>query len=310
MTLRISAILIIIGAWVAGSEALAQLQPSPESLSGVYSGKAYSPYAERAFPTFPLWGETHLHTGYSMDAGLFGNRLLHEEAYRFARGEEIMASSGQPVKLSRPLDWIAITDHSDMMGFVQDTIAGDPVVMASEQGQRWNEAINKGGESAVAAALDLITTFANARMDSNLVEAYAPGSPKYAAVWQKMIETADAYNEPGQFTALIAFEWTSLVNGGNMHRNVIFRDGANKTSQVVPYTQLPPFGSPNPLDLYKYLESYEEKTGGSAFAIAHNGNLSNGIMFPVDRQYDGRRLDRKYVEARNKWEPLYEVTQI
>jgi hypothetical protein len=110
MTLRISAIVIIIGAWVAGSKALAQLQPSPESLSGMYSGKAYSPYAERAFPTFPLWGETHLHTGYSMDAGLFGNRLLHEEAYRFARGEEIMGSSGQPVKLSRPLDWIAITD--------------------------------------------------------------------------------------------------------------------------------------------------------------------------------------------------------
>jgi hypothetical protein len=276
----------------------------------VYSGKAYSPYAERSFPTFPLWGETHLHTGYSMDAGLFGNRLLHEEAYRFARGEEIIASSGQPVKLSRPLDWIAITDHSDMMGFVQDTIAGDPAVMATEQGRRWNAGINEGGESAVAVALDLITTFANARMDSQLVEAYAPGSPKYATIWQKMIETAEKYNEPGRFTALIAFEWTSLVNGGNMHRNVIFRDGADKASQVVPYTQLPPFGSPNPLDLYDYLEQYEEKTGGSAMAIAHNGNLSNGIMFPVDRRYDGSPVDKAYVEARSKWELLYEVTQM
>jgi hypothetical protein len=310
MPLKLFATFVAVSACLASSAAVAQIHPSAESLSDVYSGKAYSPYAERSFPTYPLWGETHLHTGYSMDAGLFGNRLLHEEAYRFARGEQIIASSGQPVKLSRPLDWIAITDHSDMMGFVQGVIAGESVIMASEQGRRWNAGINEGGESAVAAALDLITTFANARMDSQLVEAYAPGSPRYATIWQKMIATAEEFNEPGRFTALIAFEWTSLVNGGNMHRNVIFRDGADKASQVVPYTQLPPFGSPNPLDLYDYLGQYEEDTGGSAMAIAHNGNLSNGIMFPVDRRYDGSPVDRAYVEARNKWEPLYEVTQM
>ena len=310
MPLKFFATFVAVSACLASSAAVAQIHPSAESLSDVYSGKAYSPYAERSFPTYPLWGETHLHTGYSMDAGLFGNRLLHEEAYRFARGEQIIASSGQPVKLSRPLDWIAITDHSDMMGFVQGVIAGESVIMASEQGRRWNAGINEGGESAVAAALDLITTFANARMDSQLVEAYAPGSPRYATIWQKMIATAEEFNEPGRFTALIAFEWTSLVNGGNMHRNVIFRDGADKASQVVPYTQLPPFGSPNPLDLYDYLGQYEEDTGGSAMAIAHNGNLSNGMMFPVDRRYDGSPVDRAYVEARNKWEPLYEVTQM
>jgi hypothetical protein len=310
MPLKLFATFVAVSACLASSAAVAQIHPSAESLSDVYSGKAYSPYAERSFPTYPLWGETHLHTGYSMDAGLFGNRLLHEEAYRFARGEQIIASSGQPVKLSRPLDWIAITDHSDMMGFVQGVIAGESVIMASEQGRRWNAGINEGGESAVAAALDLITTFANARMDSQLVEAYAPGSTRYATIWQKMIATAEEFNEPGRFTALIAFEWTSLVNGGNMHRNVIFRDGADKASEVVPYTQLPPFGSPNPLDLYDYLGRYEEDTGGSAMAIAHNGNLSNGIMFPVDRRYEGSPVDRAYVEARNKWEPLYEVTQM
>ena len=95
-----------------------------------------------------------------------------------------------------------------------------------------------------------------------------------------------------------------------MHRNVIFRDNADKVSQVAPFTQTPPFGSPNPLDLYNYLENYEKKTGGTVLAIAHNGNLSNGIMFPVDAQYDGRKLDKTYVEARNRWEPLYEVTQM
>jgi hypothetical protein len=310
LRLKLLAMFVAVCACFASVAAFAQIHPSAESLSDVYAGKAYSPYAQRSFPTVPLWGETHLHTGYSMDAGLFGNRLLHEEAYRFARGEEIIASSGQPVKLSRPLDWIAITDHSDMMGFVQDTIAGDSVVMATEQGRRWNEGINKGGESAVSAALDLITTFANTRMDSKLVEAYAPGSSKYSTIWQKMIETAEEFNEPGRFTALIAFEWTALVNGGNMHRNVIFRDGGDKASQVVPYTQTPPFGSPNPLDLYDYLEQYEKTTGGTALAIAHNGNLSNGIMFPVDRRYDGSPVDKAYAEARAKWEVLYEVTQM
>jgi hypothetical protein len=283
---------------------------SEESLNAAYTGKGYSPYAERDFPTFPLWGETHLHTGLSMDAGLFGNSLGLEEAYRFARGEQVTTSTGQPAKLARPLDWIVITDHSDMMGFVFDIKDGDPVVVGTEQGARWHKMMNGTPQEGVEAALDLITTFSNTRMDPKLVEAYAPGSAKYSDIWEQTIAAADQFNDPGQFTALIGFEWTSLVRGGNMHRNVIFRDNADKVSQVAPFTQTPPFGSPNPLDLYNYLEHYEKKTGGTVLAIAHNGNLSNGIMFPVDAQYDGRKLDKTYVEARNRWEPLYEVTQI
>ena len=284
---------------------------SKETLAKTYGGKVYSPYAQRSFPTFPLWGETHLHTGYSMDAGLFGNRTLHDTGYRFGRGEEVMASSGQPVKLGRPLDWLVIADHSDQMGFVQDIIKGDPVVMATEQGKRWNKGIAGGSrDEAQATALNLIETFAQNKLDPKLVEAYAPGSAKYQTIWDKIIKTAEEYNEPGHFTTLIGFEWTSLVKGGNMHRNVIFRDGADKAGQVVPYTMVPPFGSTDPLDLYKWMDQYEEKTGGSVLAIAHNGNLSNGIMFPVDAQYTGRKIDKKYVQARAKREPLYEVTQI
>ncbi len=282
----------------------------PQSLNSAYAGKVYSPMAQRDFPTFPLWGDTHLHTAYSVDAGLFGNRLLLDEAYKFARGQEVVASSGQPVKLARPLDWLVIADHSDSMGFVQDIMAGDPLVVGTEQGKRWHEAMAAGGQAAVEGALDLITTFSNNKLDPILIEAYAPGSPKYRNVWDIMIDTADAYNDPGQFTALIGFEWTSLVQGGNMHRNVIFRDGKDKVEQVVPFTMTAPFGSPDPMDLYNYLEEYEKKTGGSALAIAHNGNLSNGIMFPVDAQYTGRKIDQKYVKARARWEPLYEVTQI
>ena len=113
----------------------AQIRPSEESLSDLYPGKAYSPYAERSFPTFPLWGETHLHTGYSLDAGLFGNRLLHEEAYRFARGEEIRASSGQPVKLSRPLDFLVVADHAENLGLAPMIAEANPELLRTEFGR-------------------------------------------------------------------------------------------------------------------------------------------------------------------------------
>ena len=296
-----------------GTAALAEqvgITTSKESMSASYKGKVYSPYAERSFATFPLWGETHLHTGYSMDAGLFGNRTLHETGYRFALGEEVMASSGQPVKLSRPLDWLVIADHSDQMGFVQDVIKGDPVVLATEQGRRWNAGIKGTVEEAQATSLNLIETFAQNKLDLKLIEAYAPGSEKYMTIWDHIVKTADTYNDPGNFTALIGYEWTSLVKGGNMHRNVIYRDDASRAGMVAPMTMAEPYGSQDPLDLYAWMEAYEEKTGGNILAIAHNGNLSNGIMFPVDRQYTGRKIDKKYVEARAKWEPLYEVTQI
>jgi hypothetical protein len=158
--------------------------------------------------------------------------------------------------------------------------------------------------------LDLITTFAQGKVDPDLLALYSPGSKTYASVWDRVVKAAEAYNDPGRFTALIGFEWTSLVNGNNLHRNVIFRDGADRAGRVVPYTTQPPIGSTDPLDLYKWMESYTAKTGGSALAIAHNGNLSNGLMFPVDVQYTGRKIDQTYAKARAKWEPLYEVTQI
>ncbi len=294
---------------VAGS-ASAQITPTEESLSDVYSGKAYSPYAKRSFPSRPLWGDSHLHTGLSMDAGLFGCRLGVADAYQFARGDEILASSGQPVKLSRPLDWLVVADHSDGMGMVQDIAIGAPEVMASEQGRRWVKGMQAGGEESVKAALDLITTFSQAKMDPVMFANYSPGSSKYESIWEGVVDTAEEYNDPGRFTALIGFEWTSLVKGANMHRNVLFRDDGDRARMVVPYTTQAPVGSPDPLDLYKWMAAYEAKTGGSVLAIAHNGNLSNGIMFPVDAQFSGRPLDKSYVEQRAKWERLYEVTQI
>jgi hypothetical protein len=290
--------------------ASAQITPTKESLSDLYPGKAYSPYAQRNFPDQVFWGDTHLHTGLSVDAGLFGARLGLDDAYRFARGEEVTASSGQPARLGRPLDWLVIADHSDAMGFFNDLAAGDPDILKFDQAKPWYEGLQAGGEASAAAALNLITTFSQGKINPEMVAEYSPGGKTYASIWERVVNAAERFNDPGTFTALIGFEWTSLVKGNNLHRNVIFREGAEKAGQVVPYTTQAPVGSTDPLDLYAYLENYESKTGGSALALAHNGNLSNGIMFPVDRQYTGRKLDRKYVEERARWEPMYEISQI
>ena len=294
------------------SSAVAQeIQAGEGQLDSLYpEGKPYSPYVNRNFPERPLWGDSHLHTALSVDAGGFGNRLGLREAYRFAIGEQVTASSGQPVRLARPLDLLAITDHSDGMGLIGDMLAALPVVTRYEQGARWSRGMRAGGQDAVNAALDLIGTFSQGKMDPGLIANYSPGSRRYATVWDDVINAAEEYNEPGVFTAFIGFEWTSLVAGANLHRNVIFRDGPDRARQVVPYTTQPPMGSIDPLDLYKYLETYESKTNGATMAFAHNGNLSNGIMFPMDAQYTGRKIDKFYVEQRAKWERMYEVTQI
>ena len=118
--------------------------PDPDLLTRIYPGKAYSPYAERSFPNHVYWGETHLHTGLSLDAGLFGNILGHEDAYRFARGEQITSSGGLQVKLGRPLDWLVITDHSDMMGIATDIQKGTPNILANPKGKEWAEGFQKG----------------------------------------------------------------------------------------------------------------------------------------------------------------------
>ncbi len=287
----------------------AQFPASPdaeEMLSDAYPGKAYSPYASLGFPRRPYWGDTHLHTGLSFDAGAFGNRLGLDDAYKFARGEEVMASSGQPVRLSRPLDFLVISDHSDNMGFFPDLLAGDPAILKDPKGKDWYNRINSG--DGVSVALEMIKLFSKGEFPKSI--AYDADSKQFKSVWQDIIDAAERYNDPGQFSAIIGFEWTSLALGGNMHRVVMHRDDADKASQVLAYTTTAPLGSIDPMDLWKWMDHYEEKTGGDVLAIAHNGNLSNGIMFPVDAQYTGRTLDEEYVTQRIEKEPVYEVTQI
>ena len=276
----------------------------PAAAAKAFPKAPYSPYAGRNFPTRPLFGDTHLHTSFSMDAGAFGARVGPRDAYRLARGEEITSSSGQPVKLSRPLDWLVVADHSDNMGFFPDLFAGKPEILADPIGRKWYDLIKsgKGGE----AAIEIIVAFSQGTFPKDLM--YFPGTRAYKGAWKETIDAAEKYNEPGRFTAFIGYEWTSNTGGNNLHRNIVFRDNGDKAIQVEPFTVYPPYGSDNPADLWKWMDAYEKRTGGSVLAIPHNGNLSNGLMFPMVEAF-GKKLDRAYAETRAKWERLYETTQ-
>jgi hypothetical protein len=252
------------------------------------------------------FGDTHLHTDISMDAGAFGNRLGLDPAYQFARGEQVESTRAGPVRLSRPLDFLVVADHSDNMGFFPDMLAGAPFILDDPTGKDWYERIKAGKGEGVA--LELIGLFSQGKFPPALT--YQPDSKPYRDSWNKTVEAAEHYNEPGRFTAFIGYEWTSLVRGNNLHRVVVYRDGGDKGGQMVPYTTVAPQGSTTPRDLWAWMEQYEQKTGGDVLAIAHNGNLSNGIMFPLEKQSDLEAIDANYVQQREKWEPLYEATQI
>ena len=175
----------------------------------------YSAPVDADYPKNVYWGDTHLHTGLSMDAGLFGARLGLDDAYRFARGDEVTASSGQPAKLGRPLDWLVIADHSDGMGFFPDLLRGDPAILSYPLGKRWYEMIQggRGGE----AALELIDGFSRGDDEvlGMLAALYSPNASGYKNQWDRTIDAAEAYNAPGVFTAFIGYEWTSLSPPGD-----------------------------------------------------------------------------------------------
>src|SRR5439155_1295248 len=232
-------------------------------------------------------------------------RLGPKEAYRFAKGEEVIASSGQRAKLSRPLDFLVVTDHSDGMGFFPQLIGGDPGLLATQQGRKWYDEINSG--KGAQADIDIITSFGKGQLPKGFP---TPGTPAYRSAWRETIKAAEDANEPGRFTAFIGYEWTSNAGGNHLHRNIIWRDDGVKASLVEPFTTFPPLGSPNPRDLWKWMAMCEEKAGAEILALAHNGNLSNGRMFPIIESFNGKRIDREYAENRTRWEPLYEATQI
>jgi hypothetical protein len=286
--------------------ALAQTDISPSYEEVAEPEKIYSPYVERTatdanFAEGLYWGDTHLHTRYSTDSGMIGNKLSPEEAYRFAKGEVVVTSSGQRARLIRPLDFLVVSDHAENLGLAPMIAEANPELLKTEWGLKFYDMVKAGegyeafrqwGEHGVAQNKDLID---NPKMQRT--------------VWERQIEAAEKHNEPGRFTSLIGFEWTSLnnmQNPSNLHRVVIFKDGGRKAEQVLPFST---FDSPDPEKLWEYMANYEAKTGGSVLALPHNGNLSNGLMFSIER-LNGQPIDRAYAETRMRWEPIIEVTQI
>ena len=275
--------------------------------------ETYSTGVGTDYPKQVFFGDLHLHSNISADAQSMGNLLLSSaDAYRFARGEQVMASNGLPARLKRPLDFLAVTDHAEFLGIYRMFNLQDPRLMATSLGQAWKE---KYGESITKETMEQgpiqdgnanpILEFVMSINDPNPERDAYPIELK-SAIWSDVARTADEFNSPGIFTAFSAYEWTAMYEGNNLHRCVILKDDAGTVSQWIPYSAQ---SSSNPEDLWAALLDYEQTTGGEALSIPHNGNLSNGLMWDTVT-YDGDAINSDYAERRMRWEPIAEVTQI
>ncbi len=259
--------------------------------------RGYSPFVDQSFPNRVFWGDTHLHTSYSTDAGMIGNVLDPDEAFSFARGEKVRASLGEFAQLVRPLDFLVVADHAENLGLAPMIEESNPQLLSNTWGREIHDLV-RGGDplgafvkwgEAMAINTDPID-------DDDLTRTF----------WNRIVESAERNYEPGVFTTLHGFEWTSARDLNNLHRIVLFRDNADRVEDLVPFSN---FDSSDPEDLFDWMEAYETRTSGKIMAFAHNGNLSNGTMFDDVRQ-NGEAIDQAYAERRMRWEPLYEVTQI
>ena len=210
----LGAIALACAFWVRPSVAQIPTPPDGGSRSGTDATPAgsYSPYAERDFPSMVYWGDTHLHTSLSMDAGAFGNRLGLDAAYRFARGEQVTASGGQKARLSRPLDFLVVADHSDNMGFFPDLYAGKPNILSNATGKDWYDRIQAGG--GVEVALELIGMFSQGKWPEGLE--YGPDSVPYRSAWDATVKAADRYDAPGRVHRLHRLR-VDLAGDGEQH---------------------------------------------------------------------------------------------
>ena len=256
------------------------------------------------YPQEVLWGDTHLHTDNSIDAFGFGTRLGPEAALKFARGDEVTATTGMKAKLSRPLDFLVIADHSDGLGATRRLYDAPRIAIQDETLLRWYDMMHESPEQSQAAIGELIAAAANDTLPDALND---PANQEKATrdIWTTHLATLDKYYQPGTFTPLAGFEWTLMPGGNNLHRVVMFRDGFEDTSKVLPYP-----GLDGQIDgLFDYMDAYEESTGGKVLAIPHNSNLSNGLMFELTMP-DGGPMTAEYARRRAEREPVVEATQI
>lgn len=257
------------------------------------------------FPERPLWGDTHLHTDNSIDAFGFGTRLGPDEALRFARGEEVTATTGLKARLSRPLDFLVIADHSDGLGAMRRLYDAPRLLIRDKTLLRWHDMMHESPEGSQRAVAELVTAAANGTLPEALTD-QADQEENTRDIWTAHLRTIDEFYEPGVFTPLAGFEYTLMPDGNNLHRVVMFRDGFERTSTVLPF---PGVGEGKVDQLWDYMDAYEQATGGRVLAIPHNSNVSNGLMFELTDS-DGGPMSAAYARRRAAREPVVEATQI
>jgi len=243
------------------------------------------------------FGELHMHTAYSLDAYIGGARLSPSDAYRFAKGES-MKVNGQLHNLVKPLDFAAVTDHSEFLGEMYSTLVeGSP-----GHGQPELVELRSLDNFEDQEAWFLKYVVSNNRSGSPQHTPFYPGDDVFKMGWQVIIDAAIEHYEPGKFTTLPAFEWSAAPKGGNMHRNIIFRD------LKLPHMPISSIDTSDEEVVWGWLEKQEQQ-GSTLLAIPHNSNASKGLMFePVDNK--GKPLTAEYAKRRAKWEPLIEMMQI
>lgn len=292
----------VVGLALAASLALAGCDGAEREAQRAADAEAAVEIAK--FPQQVLWGDTHLHTDNSIDAFGFGTRLGPEEALKFARGDEVTSSTGVKAKLSRPLDFLVIADHSDGLGAMRRLYDAPRLLIRDPTLRRWHDMMHESPEQSQRAVAELI----DAAATDSLPEAFRDPEGReenMREIWDAHLRLIDRYYQPGEFTPLAGFEYTLMPGGNNLHRVVMFRDGYARTSQVLPYP-----GLQGPVDdLWDYMGAYEEATGGRALAIPHNSNLSNGLMFELTDSQGGP-MSADYARRRAMREPVVEATQI
>ena len=304
-TVVLMCIVVAIVALTVPGIALAQDTGTLDKGKVVQQPKPYSPYVDQHFPQRVLFGDMHHHTSLSVDSGLIGNKNGPDVSFRLARGEEVVSNTGQRVKLVRPLDFLVVTDHAEYLGIAKLLAEADPALLATDVGKEWYAGMQGDPQQAWETAVSIQGDF-------------AAGIPRFSNpqvarnVWDDVVDIASKYNQPGTFTALNGYEWSTVSTGrdgsgppgANLHRCVIFRDGPDRVKQILPFSA---FDSGDPEKLWEFMASYEKKTGGRVLAIPHNGNISNGQMYA--ELIKGKKMTKDYAERRARWEPLMEATQ-
>ena len=290
---------------VAGTAALLVAGCNRDNGTSIFGGEEEAKVVETAYPENVYFGDTHLHTSNSSDAFAFGVRLGPEEALRFASGKEVTATMGLKAKLSRPLDFLVIADHSDGLAALKAIHDAPRLLLRDPLLERWHDELQKGPEESAQVARELIDRFSQRTLPAAMMDPKA-NAERTADVWADHTSIVERYNKPGKFTAFMGFEYTLTPNGDNLHRVVILRDGKDKADKVIPYTSL--VGTSADM-LWDYMDGYEKATGGKMLAIPHNSNLSNGLMFQMTMP-GGGPMTAEYARRRAAREPIVEVTQI